>query len=340
MPNAEVDIAANKSQHTKWRQNTFGTAEVGSCQLEFRYLSHHTGDPTYAIFADKAFTAILDASPDKGLVSNQLLNNRNPTEYGNTITMGAHGDSFYEYLLKQYLQTSQTEPLFLIRWQKAMEEMMSRLIQKSDDGNVYVAKEHDGEVIKEFDHLSCFVAGMLAQGLHELPEGTVPSSYFEIAAEITRTCRLMYDTVSGLAPEVMDFSSGHASIKRTDAFSLLRPEAIEAMYYMWYYTGDHKYREWAHFILKGLNRSARTTYGYSSMDNIDSDECNSKDICESFFFAETLKYLYLIQADPDVLPLDQFVFNTEAHPLRIWKPNIPGDVISDRAAVSSNTVEQ
>jgi mannosyl-oligosaccharide alpha-1,2-mannosidase len=144
LPNAEVDIAANKSQHTKWRQNTFGTAEVGSCQLEFRYLSYHTGDPTYAIFADKAFSAILAATPNKGLVSNQLIGNTAPKEYGSTITMGAHGDSFYEYLLKQYLQTSQTEPLFLHRWKRAMEEMMERLLQESDEGNVYIAKLHDG----------------------------------------------------------------------------------------------------------------------------------------------------------------------------------------------------
>ena len=39
---------------------------------------------------------------------------------------------------------------------------------------------------------------------------------------------------------------------------------------------------------------------------------------ESFFLAETLKYLYLIlEADEGVLDLDRFVLNTEAHPLPI-----------------------
>jgi hypothetical protein len=39
----------------------------------------------------------------------------------------------------------------------------------------------------------------------------------------------------------------------------------------------------------------------------------------SFFFAETLKYLYLIFDDPDdpKFPFDKWVFNTEAHPLKI-----------------------
>jgi len=322
LPNSQVDIGANLSSHIGWRGRSFSTAEVGSCQLEFRYLSHHTGDPTYAIFADRAFNAILQATPDKGLVSANLLGNTRPVEQGSTITLGAHGDSYYEYLVKQYLQTSQTEPRFLERWKLAMQEMMSRLVHRSSDGYLYVAKEHDGNIVHEFDHLSCFIAGMLMQGLHELPVGEVPQGYMEVAAEITETCHAMYDTTSGLAPEIIDFSSGQKVIKPKDAFSLLRPEAVEAMYYMWYYTGDHIYREWAHSVLEGLNRSARTTHGYSSMEQINSIEQKMTDSCESFFYAETLKYLYLIQADPELVPLDKFVFNTEAHPLRIWRPGV------------------
>jgi len=39
---------------------------------------------------------------------------------------------------------------------------------------------------------------------------------------------------------------------------------------------------------------------------------------ESFFLAETLKYLFLLFTDGDVVPLDRCVFNTEAHPLSIF----------------------
>jgi mannosyl-oligosaccharide alpha-1,2-mannosidase len=323
LPNAEVDISANVSKHVRGAgvKGIFGIAEVGSCQLEFRYLSHHTGDPTYAIFADRAFNAILDATPDQGLISIFLLGNRNPKLHGSTVTMGALGDSYYEYLLKQYLQTSQSEHRFLVRWKLAMDDMMTRLVHRSNDGYSYVAKEIDGKVVHEFDHLSCFVAGMLVQGLHELPPGSIPESYQSTAAEITRTCRAMYDTVSGLAPEIADFSKGHLSIKKADAFSLLRPEAVEAMYYMWYYTGEHKYRQWAHNVLQALNRSARTTYGFSAVESVDSHEHTMRDVCESFFYAETLKYLFLIQADPNLVPLDQYVFNTEGHPLKNWDPS-------------------
>jgi mannosyl-oligosaccharide alpha-1,2-mannosidase len=38
---------------------------------------------------------------------------------------------------------------------------------------------------------------------------------------------------------------------------------------------------------------------------------------QSFFLAETLKYLYLLFSPPSVISFDEWVFNTEAHPLRI-----------------------
>jgi mannosyl-oligosaccharide alpha-1,2-mannosidase len=40
---------------------------------------------------------------------------------------------------------------------------------------------------------------------------------------------------------------------------------------------------------------------------------------QSFWMAETLKYFYLIFSDPEVISLDDYVFNTEAHPFRIPK---------------------
>ena len=38
---------------------------------------------------------------------------------------------------------------------------------------------------------------------------------------------------------------------------------------------------------------------------------------QSFFLAETLKYLYLLFSPSSVISLDEWVFNTEAHPLKI-----------------------
>jgi mannosyl-oligosaccharide alpha-1,2-mannosidase len=42
------------------------------------------------------------------------------------------------------------------------------------------------------------------------------------------------------------------------------------------------------------------------------------DLSLSYFLAETLKYLYLLFDDKDTIPLDKWVFNTEAHPLPVF----------------------
>ena len=46
---------------------------------------------------------------------------------------------------------------------------------------------------------------------------------------------------------------------------------------------------------------------------------------ETFFVGETLKYLYLLLTDSDIIPLDQFIFNTEAHPLPVFDMQRPQD---------------
>ena len=38
---------------------------------------------------------------------------------------------------------------------------------------------------------------------------------------------------------------------------------------------------------------------------------------ESFWLAETLKYLWLLFGDPETLPFDKWVLSTEAHPILI-----------------------
>jgi mannosyl-oligosaccharide alpha-1,2-mannosidase len=39
---------------------------------------------------------------------------------------------------------------------------------------------------------------------------------------------------------------------------------------------------------------------------------------ETFFLGETLKYLYLLLSDKPLVPLDRYIFNTEAHPFPVF----------------------
>jgi mannosidase alpha-like ER degradation enhancer 2 len=67
-------------------------------------------------------------------------------------------------------------------------------------------------------------------------------------------------------------------------------------------------------FFQSLKKYCRTESGYAELANVVTKE--QSDMMESFFLAETLKYLYLLFAPPQTLDLDSVVFNTEAHPLR------------------------
>mmetsp|Transcript_9020 Transcript_9020/g.27126 ORF Transcript_9020/g.27126 Transcript_9020/m.27126 type:complete len:102 (+) Transcript_9020:161-466(+) len=86
---------------------------------------------------------------------------------------------------------------------------------------------------------------------------------------------------------------------------------------MWRWTKDQKYRDWAWDIFLQTVKIAKVPNGFAAIKNVQSKKPAHLDIMHSFFIAETLKYLYLIFAPDELLPLDKYVFNTEAHPLLV-----------------------
>lgn len=58
-------------------------------------------------------------------------------------------------------------------------------------------------------------------------------------------------------------------------------------------------KEWGWEVFQSIEKYCKTKYGYGSLRNVNSvDPDNIDDRMESFFLAETLKYLYLL-FDPD-----------------------------------------
>ena len=108
-----------------------------------------------------------------------------------------------------------------------------------------------------------------------------------------------------------------------DAHNLLRPETVESLYILYRITKDKKYQEYGWRIFQAFEEYTRIpSGGYSSLNSVLSTSVTYRDKMESFFLGETLKYLFLLFADVDMIPLDRFVFNTEAHPLPMatWTP--------------------
>ena len=91
------------------------------------------------------------------------------------------------------------------------------------------------------------------------------------------------------------------------------------MWYLWRLTHNQTYREWGWNIFEALESECRTSIGYAGLLNV-YQKGSTEDSEPSFWMAEVLKYLFLLFSDDDVLPLDQWVLNTEAHPFRIDQP--------------------
>jgi len=296
-------------------------AEFATLQLEFRKLSMLSGDSKY----DDAVTRVMDVMerdgirPSDGLYASSF--NILETRFSNDhLTFGAWADSAYEYMLKQYILTNMTEPRYKRMYSTAMEGMFRLMWKESNPGKLKYIGEYRRSVgiDHKMDHLVCFAGGMLALGYYR--NITRDYKYLEAGAEMTKTCNEMYARMpTGLSPETVIFNQ-HNDFHSGVPYYILRPETVESIFYMYRITRDEKYREWGWKIFESLEKYCKVAHGgYSGLVNVQNEATtgNQDDFMQSFFLAETLKYLYLLFSPSSVIRLDEWVFNTEAHPLRI-----------------------
>lgn len=104
--------------------------------------------------------------------------------------------------------------------------------------------------------------------------------------------------------------------KIVDPRYLLRPEAIESVFVLYRITGDKALQDHAWRMFEAIEKHAKTAIAYAAVEDVSLSQSNLSDSMESFWMAETIKYFYLIFSEPDNISLDEFVLNTEAHPLR------------------------
>jgi mannosyl-oligosaccharide alpha-1,2-mannosidase len=97
----------------------------------------------------------------------------------------------------------------------------------------------------------------------------------------------------------------------------LRPEAIESVFVLYRITGDEIWREHAWTMFRAIVEQTRTEHAFSNIEDVTKNDSRKMDRMESYWIAETLKYFYLIFSSPDVVSLDEWVLNTEAHPFRL-----------------------
>ncbi|KAK0637554.1 Endoplasmic reticulum mannosyl-oligosaccharide 1 [Lasiodiplodia hormozganensis] len=360
IPYASINLKTGEGIRSHADGGASSTAEATSLQLEMKYIAKLTGEVHYWERAEKIMKVVDDLEPEDGLVP-IFINPDRGVFQGHNIRLGSRGDSYYEYLIKQYLQTSKQEPVYKEMWEETLYGMRKHLITYSSSANLTVLGERPnglgGDLSPKIDHLVCFLPGTIALGATEgktLAEARQSPSWgkkqeddMELARELMKTCWGMYKvTATGLAPEITYFKvdepprmweswadkvtspaelddSNEANwksdydIKVADRHNLQRPETVESLFYMWRITGEVKYREWGWEMFQAFVKYTLVEdgSGFTSINDVTNLSPPARDNMESFWLAETLKYLYLLFGPDDILPLTNMVLNTEAHPL-------------------------
>ncbi|KAM7254215.1 hypothetical protein ACFE04_031897 [Oxalis oulophora] len=290
-------------------------ADSASEQLEFIALSQRTGEPKYQQKVEKVILELNKTFPDNGLLPIYISPDRGPGSFG-TMTFGAMGDSFYEYLLKAWIQGNQTASVKLYRemWEKSMKGLLGLVKRSKPSSFAYICEKNGQSMSDKMDELACFAPGMLALGSFGYGPGE-SEKFLKLAEELAWTCYNFYQsTPTKLAGENYFFRDGEDMNVGT-SWNILRPETVESLFYLWRFTGNKTYQEWGWNIFQAFEKQSRIESGYVGLKDVHNGM--KDDMMQSFFLAETLKYLYLLFSPPSVIPLDEWVFNTEAHPLKI-----------------------
>lgn len=286
-------------------------AEAASYMFEMGILSYYTKNPVYYQTAKKANMAVWKRASDINLIGENI--NVETGEWLNTSSHICAGiDSYYEYLLKSYLLFGDEElkPI----WDKSIHAVNTYLVEESDTSFWYKRVDmYTGE--KKTNLMYADNKDIIEGGIITLYDAFFPAILaldgdLERAEKAQDSWNWLWKRY-GLEPMIYDFDAGVPTYPVYD----LNPEIIESAYYIYHYTGKDKYYQMVKQYWTDIKKYCKTEVAFSSVEDVRT--MKKKDYMPTFFFAETLKYLYLtFSIDDGNFNLDDYIINTEAHPFK------------------------
>ncbi|GAO15526.1 hypothetical protein UVI_02020640 [Ustilaginoidea virens] len=219
VPYASVNLAKMEGLPSHADGGASSTAEATTLQLEFKYLAKLTGEANFWEKVEKVMEVVDHNQAKDGLVPIYIYATTGEFR-GSYIRLGSRGDSYYEYLIKQYLQTNKQEPVYEQMWDEALEGVRKHLVTYTEPSGYTIIGERpdglDGDLSPKMDHLVCFMPGTIALaatgGLPEAEARKLPSwnqkkdKDMRLARELMQTCWGMYKCMAtGLAAEITYF---------------------------------------------------------------------------------------------------------------------------------------
>ena len=294
------------------RDNVSNPAETGTLLIEFGTLSKLSGNPVFYNKAKRALVETYRRRSPIGLVGEWINVETGAWTKTDSHISGAI-DSYYEYLLKCSVLFK--DPDCRDMWR----ESISAINKHLRDVTTYSTAE------KSSDHVATRVwyghadmntgqRGATTYGALDafFPAVLALSGDVKTAKQLQDSSYFMWK-IEGIEPEEYDYREQ----KITSAGYPLRPEIVESTYYLYHYTRDSKYLRMGEQLWRDFVKQCRTDEGYAALKNVVTKE--KADAMQSFLFAETFKYFYLLFAPEKTLNFNSVIFNTEAHPIkRTW----------------------
>ncbi|KAF6757956.1 glycoside hydrolase [Ephemerocybe angulata] len=310
-------------------------AEAGTLSLEWETLSKHTGNQTYATLALKSLKHLANLNTPLPGLAPVWVDPASGDFVDGYITWGGGGDSYFEYLIKHARLSNTDDSIYINTWLTAVDSSIAHLLKTSTVGNhAYLADwDADNRVRHTSSHLACFHGGNFIYGGRLLNNQTI----IDVGLSLVDGCWNTYaSTATGIGPDSFGFISEDGSFtgpgdvisdeqlafnNKTGFYPrgaayVLRPEVLESNFYAWRATGDTKYLDRAVSAYKSFNTYLRFSSGFAGLGDVNQPLGGYIDDTESFWFAETLKYLYLTFDDSSHISLDEWVFSTEAQPFK------------------------
>jgi len=273
------------------------TAEAASYMFEMGILSYYTKNPVYYQAAKKANLYIWNKRSKIDLVG-EVINNESGEWINRNSYIGAGADSYFEYLLKTWIlfKDPQLKPI----WDKSIAAINKYIPEKTNTGTWY-------------GHVN------MDTGEKTSPSVTLYDAFWPALISLDgdlKRAEVFQDTWNGLwnkyglEPMIYNYKTEEPTYPVYD----LNPEIIESAYYLHHYTKNPKYLAMGQQYYKDMLKYCKTDIAFSSIADVRTMKQNNE--LPTFFFAETMKYFYLLfDGNPDIT-LEKYVFNTEAHPFK------------------------
>ena len=312
---------------------TNGLATTGTLVLEWTHLSDLTGDDEYARLAQRTESHLLDPKPEWAEPFPGLVGSNIDIKTGEFVDALVHwnggDDSFYEYLIKMWVYDPKRFARYKDRWIKAAESTMKHLTSYPEGHqDLYFVDIYNGtDRTRQHDsqHLTGFIGGNYLLGGSVLGR----QDLIDYGLKLVDSWHHTYaSTATKIGPETFSWDSESVPEDQKAFFQkygfwlknpvyILRPEVVESYYYAYRVTGNKKvprllpfvsqglltdrilqYRDWAWDAFRQIKDITRVGSGYSAINDVNDPKGGGfRNSQESFFFAEVLKYLYLINVD-------------------------------------------